>query len=240
MKKLTTIACLMFFSGRLWAGEIMKDFDSLGGNDVLLERALALNPDIKTKVVQNRIVDLHKRFEFAPETSSVLGGDSYTSTWLAGVDVRYHLNPRWSFGMKYGHAFNEYTDEGKNLINNPSPVKDSGGNIIGYSPNIPAVDYIKQQGFLTVNWSPIYGKMNMFDLGVVHFDMYAIAGVGQVELNSGLTSSLTAGGGIGLWISKHLTSHFEVRYQSYEAQRYLDKKDPMDLTVGSIQIGYLL
>ncbi|MCB0351619.1 MAG: outer membrane beta-barrel domain-containing protein [Bdellovibrionales bacterium] len=240
MKKLLIIAALFTFSGNSRADDIMKDFDSLGGNDVLLERAQALSPEIQTKVVQNRIVDLNKRFEIAPETSAVLGGDSYTSTWLAGVDARFHINPRWSIGLKYGHAFNEYTDEGKNLINNPTPIKNGSGSIVGYAPNIPAVDYIKQQGFLTVNWSPIYGKMNMFDLGVVHFDMYAIAGAGQIELNSGPTSSYTAGGGIGLWISKHLTSHFEVRYQNYEAQRYPDKKDPMDLTIGSFQIGYLL
>lgn len=227
MKILKIIALLLVTPMLSSAQDIMQDFDSLGGNDVLLERAQALNPEVKTKIVQNRIVDLNKRFELAPEISSVLGGDSYTSTWLTGLDARFHINPRWSLGVKYGYAFNEFTEEGDNLINSPSPI-------------IPAVDYIKQVGLLTVNWSPIYGKMNLFDRGVVHFDLYAIAGLGQIELSSGLTSTYTAGGGAGFWLSKYLSSHIEVRYQSYEAQRFLDQKDQMDLTIGSIQFGYLL
>ena len=90
-----------------------------------------------------------------------------------------------------------------------------------------------------VNFYPIYGKMNLYDLGIVHFDIYALGGYGNIDLRSGTTSTYTAGGGFGMWFSQHLTSRLEARYQNYQAERFNGKQN-MDLTVLSLQIGYLL
>ena len=90
-----------------------------------------------------------------------------------------------------------------------------------------------------MNWYPLYGKINWFERSVVHFDIYALGGYGQVRLNSGPTSTYTAGGGIGLWITQHFTTRLEMRYQTYAAKYYAGTKD-LDLTVGSLQMGWLL
>ncbi len=211
------------------AVDLLEDFDALGGNDVLLDRAKELNPEADIRIVQDRVVDRRWREELTMEYGGVLGGDAYLATRSVGANYHVHLTPRWSVGVKYNYAFNELRDEGKHLINDTSAT---GKGVI------PELDYQKQSLMGVVNWYPIYGKMNLYDLGVVHFDVYALAGGGQVELESGRTGTWTAGGGVGLWFSQRLTSRLEMRYQTYEASRYAGKRD-MDLAVASFQMGFL-
>lgn len=211
-------------------GGLLKDFDTLGGNDVLLDKARALNPDSTISIVQDRIVNRRRRLELAPEVANVLGGDAYNSTTMFGINAHYHITPRWSVGAKYSYDTNKLRKEGQYLIDDTS-VTGTGV--------IPQIDFPKSELMALVNWYPIYGKMNLYDLGVAHFDIYALGGAGQIQLNSGSTMTYTAGGGIGLWWSQHLTTRAELRYQTYEAQRYTGATR-MNLTVAGIQIGYLL
>lgn len=208
--------------------DLLKDFDALSGNDVLLQRAKALNPEIKTQIVQERAVKRAKRFEFSPIVSNTFGGDAYVKTQTVGVDAQYHINYRFSVGARYNYAFNELTAEGKNLIRS---------NILA---SVPAIDYIKSEAVATVSWYPAYGKFNLFDKGVVHFDFYTMAGYGQMTLESGSSPAMTAGAGFAFWISQHLTSRLEMRWLGYEAERAPGKAEDMNLTVASLSVGYLL
>ncbi|MEI7973586.1 MAG: hypothetical protein WCH11_04380, partial [Bdellovibrio sp.] len=61
------------FASLFSQADLLQDFDSLGGNKVLLEKAQALNPEQNVYVVQDRIVSRKNRFEIAPEFHSVLG-----------------------------------------------------------------------------------------------------------------------------------------------------------------------
>jgi outer membrane beta-barrel protein len=212
------------------ASGLMEDFDSLGGNDVLLEKARALNPESRVRIVQDRVVDLRHRVELAPEYANILGGDAYNKTQLVSLNAYYHFTPRFSMGASYGFAFNDLRPEGEYLIQDKS---------IGGQGVIPQIDYPRSQYMALVSYAPIYGKMNLYDLGVAHFDIYALAGAGQVQLKSGDHPTYTAGGGVGFWISQHLSTRLEMRYQTYLAQRF-NQDTRMNLTVASVQVGYLL
>lgn len=220
----------LFSAETAMSADLMKDFDTLGGNDVLLEKAKALNPEAQIRIVQDRVVSRRRRVEISPEFSSVLGGDAYNMTSNLGLNAHYHFTPQWSVGLKYSYSFNQLRQEGEYLINDVS---------VSGKAQIPQIDFPKQQAQLVLNWYPIYGKMNFYDLGVVHFDIYALAGGGQIELKSGMTTSYTAGGGIGLWVSQHLSTRFELRYEGYTAKRYTGDTN-MNTTVAGIQIGYML
>lgn len=205
---------------------LLQDFDSLGGNDVLLEKARLLSPDQKVEIVQDRIVDRRLRFELAPEFGSTVGGDSYNNTNNFGLNAHFHINPYVSLGAKYTVHTNQLTNEARNLLNNKTDI-------------VPDLDWPLSQALALVNVYPIYGKMNMFNMGVVHFDLYGIVGGGVIELRRGQSTTYTGGIGLGLWISQHLTSRIELRYQGYEAQ-WLNGPVQMDTTVASVQFGYLL
>lgn len=206
-------------------GGILKDFDSLGGNKELLQQVGPGQAQLKTRVVQERVVDRRNRLEIAPEYGAVLGGDSYNRTTNYGINVHYHITPHWSVGAKYAYSANTLRSEGQNLIDN--------------SGLIPDIDAPKNEALALINFYPIYGKMNLYDLGVVHFDVYALAGYGRISLNSGNQDTWAAGGGIGFWFSQHLTTRLELYYQTYEAQRKVGPES-LDLTVASVQIGYML
>lgn len=210
--------------------DVMEDFDGLGDNKELFDKAKALHPEMEVTVVQKRIVDRRNRVEVSPEIASYMGGDTYVDTYGYGLNAHYHITPRWSIGAKYTYFTNELNKEGINLIND---VDANGQGII------PDIDYARQNIIGMVNFYPIYGKMNLFGLGITHFDVYGTLGAGTIDLRSGNSTLLTAGAGVGFWWSQHFTSRFEVRYQTYEARRYSGEAD-IENTVIGLQMGYLL
>ena len=205
--------------------DIMKDFDSLGGNDVLVNRAKALEPDKDVKIVQNRIVDRRWRNEFSLGYNNVVGGDAYLQTQMLNLDYHLHINPHWTVGARYFSAFNQLSREGEYLLTADNLVADVDQPESGYE--------------VVGNFAPIYGKLNVFDMGVVQFDIYGLASFGNITLKSGDTSTYSVGAGIGLWISQYISSRVEIRQRFYQAQR---TSGPVDIETTSIgfSLGYLL
>jgi outer membrane beta-barrel protein len=229
MRKLLFIFCAMIV-GLTASADVMTDFDGLGDNKELLDKAKALNPEVRVNVVQERVVNRRNRFEIAPELSKVTGGDNYINTYGYGLNLHYHINPWVSVGVRGTYFTNKLTKEGENLI---TDVDANGQGII------PDIDQPKTSYMGFANVYPIYGKFNFMNMGITHFDLYGTAGYGRMNLKSGSTGTWTAGGGVGLWWSKHFTTRLEVRYQNYSAQRYTGS-DSLNTVVGSIQMGVLL
>lgn len=224
IKKIFFILLVLWF-GRMAQADLLKDFDSLGGNDILMNRAKVLAPDKDVKIVQNRIVDRRWRNEFSGGYYNSIGGDSFLDTQMLTLNYHLHINPYWTIGASYFSAFNEFSKEGNFLI-------DQNG-------LVPDVDQ-PQDGYEIIgNFSPIYGKLNMFGMGVVQFDVYAIASYGMIRLTSGETNTYTWGGGLGLWVSQHLTARLEIRQRFYEAQRF-GGTTGVDTTNAGLSFGYLL
>ncbi len=233
--KLILISLAIFFSS-LARADIQNDFDSLGGNTPLLERAKALNPETVTSIVQNRTVNLNHRFELAPEISGTFGGDTYSRTHSFGLNAQYHINPRWSIGAKYNYSFNTLTAEGEAMIDRAIQDAQNNPKTAGL---VPQMDYPKYETLALINWYPIYGKMNLYDKAVAHFDIYGVLGGGEIALRSGSTATYTGGLGVGLWLNPNTTARLEVRYQRYKAQ-YVNGAKDLDLAVGGLQMGWLL
>jgi outer membrane immunogenic protein len=213
------------------------DFDSLGGNKILLDRARALEPDKKLSVVQNRTVERRGRLELAPEFSSTFGGEAYLRTQSLALNSYYHFTPRFSAGLKVAYSFNDLTPEGEAMVDRAyEQFRDDPENpLMPY----PELDYPKGEALALMNWFPIYGKINFLDQRVIHFDAYMVGGGGQVWLRSGPTATYTAGAGLGFWLSPQFSTRFEVRYQTYNVT-YFNGEQRLDLAVGSLQMGWLL
>lgn len=217
--------------------ELERDFDSLGGNRILLERARALNPEVQNTVVQSRTVSRRNRWEIAPEYSGTFGGDTYSRTQSLAMNFHYHLNPRWSLGAKFGISANRLTPEGEAMVDRA--YEDYLRDPKNPEFPLPELDYPKNEMMAVVNWYPVYGKLNLLDKAVAQFDTYVIAGAGTVTLKSGATSTGTLGAGVGFWLNPRVSTRVEMRYQTYEAQ-YLTGAQKLDLAVASVQVGWLL
>lgn len=229
MIRLVSILALSAFVSPAFA-DVMKDFDSLGGNNVLMDKVKAIEPDKRATIVQNRVVNRFKRVELAPEFTTIFGGDAYLNTVGIGVAGQFHFNPYISLGARYTKLANKYSDEGENLIKESEVT----GKI-----TVPDVDPAQTQTMAVLNLYPIYGKLNLFNKAVTHFDIYGTFGYGNITLKSGSKPTYLAGAGMGLWLSQHLSTRLEVYYQTYEAERQAGPSK-MDLTGANLQIGYLL
>jgi outer membrane beta-barrel protein len=190
--------------------DFAKDVDGLGGNEDLMTMADSLNPEAKSRIVQDRIVDRHNRLEIGITYGGSMGGTTYLQTQNLGGSLDYHITPRWSIGARYYDYRNQLTPEGERLFDEARKS--------GTSSTYVDIDTPFNSKMATVSWFPIYGKTNFFDMAVTQFDLYLLIGGGQIELASGYTPITTGGLGIGVWMTQHLTARAEIRYQSYEDQ----------------------
>lgn len=194
--------------------DVTKDFDSLGGNEKLYKRAKALDPKNKVSIVQKRVVDRSMRLELGVNYGLVAGGDSYLNTQNVGGNLDFHITPHVSIGGRFYNSYNSLTNEGKDIFENAQAQRAQGNPF-----RIVEINEPMQTALATVSVYPIYGKTNLFDIAVAQFDFYALAGYGQVKLEkTGWTDAITAGGGMGLWLTQHVSSRLEGRWQTYEDQ----------------------
>ncbi|MCM2282997.1 MAG: outer membrane beta-barrel domain-containing protein, partial [Bdellovibrionaceae bacterium] len=147
------------------------------------------------------------------------------------------ITPRWSIGGRYATHFNSLTAEGRAAYEDARQRRLNDPN----DPNIRVAptDHPEHTMLGTITWYPVYGKTNLFDLAVVQFDLYTLAGYGRVKLASGWSDAITAGGGIGMWLSQHVSSRIEGRWQTYEDR---PDNDPRRLNVGilTVSLGLML
>lgn len=220
-----------------WAdgSDLKKDFNSLGNNTEIIRRAKEMDPHNRVRIVQNRLVDRHMRLELGVNVGAVHGGDTYLNTRNLGANIDFHINPRWSVGVRYYQSYNELTQQGKKVYQDAAAANAADASAgVTYD-----IDYPINTTLAVVNWYPIYGKLNLFEVGVSQFDIYTLAGYGQVKLESGATDTFTVGGGVGLWLTQHVSSRLEARYQRYTDQVYSGPRD-LDLTVITASIGFIL
>lgn len=216
--------------------DVSDDVDGLGGNDALMEKAKALDPQNRSRIVQKRLVDLDWRLELGMNYGYTAGGgETYLQTQDLGANIDLHINPRWAVGLRYQSYGNQLTSEGQRAFQDARNAQ-AAGNVV-YS--FPDIDYPTQSAMGVLEWSPIYGKTSLLDMGVAQFDVYLLGGGGQIQLSSGWTSILTAGGGVAIWLSKHFSARLEVTYQAYQDEIITGPR-AINAVVGSAGIGFLL
>ncbi len=216
---------------------IEKDLDSLADDSVLIERAKAMDPKNRIQIVQRRAVDRNLRLELGGNYGFIGGGDSYLSSQNLGAYLDFHINPNWSLGFRYNNFINKLTSEGSAVYSAAQQQQLTHGGGV----QVPGIDSPENTELATLCWYPVYGKMNVFNSWVPHFDLYALVGYGKTQTISGLNSDTLAGGmGLAIWLSQHFSSHLEVRYQTYQDSPYQDTTRRENLVVGQVSIGILL
>lgn len=238
--KLYQLLIVALFAGQALAADLTQQMDSLGANKELMKKARAIDPENRVRVVQNRDVDRYMRLELGVNGGAVLGGDPYTNTNIIGGHLDFHITPRWSVGARYQNIANSLNNEGKRTFE----AAETGR--VAQTPGYrqPGIDWGKESWLAVLNWYPIYGKLNLFDLGISQFDIYMLGGAGQINLqSSGMTPMYTAGAGVGFWLTQHFATRFEARWQGYQDKIYdgfNTSKRNIDQTVLNMSISFLL
>lgn len=217
--------------------DLDSDLDALGGNKDLMERANAIDPKNTTRVVQKREVDRDMRLELGLNYGIVAGGDPYVNTNNLGGQLDFHLDPHWSIGGRYYQSGNSLNAEGNKQFDQYNNLRaaNPGANI----PR-PDIDYAKNTWLGTVAFYPFYGKLNLADLAITQFDVYFLAGYGQISLDQGTVPTYTGGIGLAFWLNQHFSMRMEARYQGYKDNFDDGSSRQMDLTVLTLGFGFLL
>jgi outer membrane beta-barrel protein len=209
------------------AGDLNSDLDSLDTNEQVMTRARKLDPNNQIGIVQNRLVDRNMRLEVDGIFGGVANGESYVSTMDYGIQAEFHIVPQFSLGARYIRSSNSITPQGQEVLNQYSSQPNS---------TISKIDQPESQVLATATWYMLYGKLNLFDMAVTQFDIYSVFGGGQMNTQLGSSPTYTAGGGIAFWWSQHVSSRFEIRYQTYSDQAV----GRLNTVVGTAGIGFLL
>lgn len=214
--------------------DFSKDVDGLGGNDALMEMAERLHPESKSRIVQDRMVDRHTRLEVGFSYGGNFGGTTYLQTQSYGATLDFHLTPRWSLGARYYQYRNPLTPEGERAFDEARAAYAVGGRA-----TLVDIDFPLNAKMAVINWYPIYGKINLFDFAIAQFDIYLLAGGGQIELESGTGPLATGGMGFGLWMTKHLSARAELRYQTYKDEIVTGPRD-INSVAATLGLGWIL
>lgn len=216
--------------------DVSKDMDNLGGDDALIKMAQNIDGDTRARIVQKRAVDRYTRFEIGINYGGAAGGDPYLKTSNMGAQLDFHFTPRWSLGVRYYDYGNDLTPEGKRVFDDARQnyqTKSAGGFVF------PDIDPANRSYMAIINWYPIYGKTSLFETRVTQFDLYFLAGGGQMELSSGKTPVYTGGAGMGWWISNHFSMRGEIRYQRHQDKLITGARE-INTVVGTVGIGLLI
>ncbi len=150
----------------------------------------------RAQIIQNRLYSVAHKFEFGL-LGSYVATDPFLSVKSYGFSLGYHLNETWAINGIYwkdsvspSQALNVFQSSNGFTVNTVNPVSFYGGEI---------------------QFSPIYGKLNVLDMSIVHFDLHLSAGAGERKTDSGTYLAFMAGIGQQIFLTSWLTLGVDFR-----------------------------
>lgn len=165
----------MIFSGQsIWAQELESLESNPGIQNQGLDRLIDLEPYKNIAVIQKKFFPKTDRWELYVSGLSSLNNKLFTSLGVKG-HLSYHFNERWSLeGQLWflGQISRDFTDE------------------IESRYQIASSDIVTPQGYVGVNlvWSPIYGKLSLFEKTIDPFELYFSFGGGLILTDDSQTA----------------------------------------------------
>ena len=178
----------------------------------------------KLYVVNKRYSSLKNRHELSLAGGKNLIGDAHLDNTLASLAYRYHINSKWSVGLRYSEYYNELSGSGKKLFDNRNLLPDS--------------DFALNSYEAFVNFNTIYGKLRVSPSMIVYFDQYISLGYGNINLASGETQNLIADIGFSFWVGKHFSARLGMKNEFYEQQKINGNRNVHNAQ-GYLEFGYL-
>jgi outer membrane beta-barrel protein len=170
---------------------------------------------------------LKQRWELVPSIALSFR-DPFFTKYMFELSLTYHFTDTLGLMLRAGYAVDAVSGSAQICTVNV----DNGGTRGCRSPtydelNGKGTGQIKFLGALDAQWTPVYGKFNLFAEWVLHFDLYGIIGPAFVSYNgppgngltTGSTSDFTVGGEVGLgmrfFFNRWMTLRVELRDDIY-------------------------
>lgn len=221
MKKIICLTLALSSLSAFAKTDLEKKLDALSIPDDKVTPALSRD---KLHIVNTRYSSLTNRHEFTLAGSNNFNSESHLETKQGFATYRYHINSKWSVGLKHSIYNNVLSSSGKRLFKDKSLLPDS--------------DFAYKSTELLGTYNGLYGKLRWSTDTVVYFDQYFTLGYGDIELESGPTKTYSLDLGMAFWIGKHMSTRFGVKNEFYK-QTKLTGNETAYNTMGYIEFGYL-
>jgi outer membrane beta-barrel protein len=156
------------------------------------------------------------RFEITPNVGFSLG-DAFFQKYAFGLKLNYHFYESFAVGLHGSYAVStpgSAVSVCKSDNSCSSPTMDDLKDVPGKVSLLAGLD---------LNFSPIYGKVNVLAEKVLHFDVSVLAGVDLVQyMQPGGSDTFTVGGHVGIgqryFITPMLVLRIELRDYIYSSK----------------------
>jgi len=169
-----------------------------------------LSPFSDIAVINKKYLPKTGRFELSAQVMVGLN-NAFFSNLGAKVNFDYYFNENWGIELSYYNLIDSERDITKNL----SSERD-----------IETRSFVLPQSYYgaALKWSPIYGKMALFEKRIVSFDWFFTVGGGLTETVIQEEPTLHLGFGQFLALSKNWAFRWGIDWNLYEAT-ILRKRD---------------
>jgi outer membrane beta-barrel protein len=169
---------------------------------------------------------LKQRWEVVPSVGFSFR-DPFFTKYLFELSLTYNFNDTLGVMARAGYALDTISGSAQICTTNVANGGTRGCRSPTYDElNGKATGQIQFLGAVDVQWTPIYGKFNLFAEWVIHFDFYGILGPAFLTYagppSGGLTGSstyFTVGGEVGIgvrfFLNKWMAFRFELRDDIY-------------------------
>ncbi len=176
------------------------------------------------QIVNTRYSSLINRHEVTLRGAHNFTSEGHLRVRQAALSYRYHLNDRWSFGLRYVRHSNKLSKDGDFLLSQQKIVPDT--------------DYALNAQELFASYNTIYGKLRWSERRVVYFDQYISLGGGQIELASDRTQHAFVDLGFVFWPSRWGSLRVGIKNEMYEQIKRSGENFRYN-AVGYLEFGYL-
>ena len=188
------------------------------------DKVTPLVSEDKLYIVNTRYSSLVNRHEFTIGGARDFMADSHLDTQQATATYRYHIDSKFSLGLRHTMFNNELSASGKSLYNDINYIPDS--------------DYSVKSTELFGTYNLFYGKLRISSSRVLYFDQYITLGYGTVELLSMETSTYSADLGVAMWIGKNYSARVGFKNDFYKQQKLNGNENAHNM-MGYVEFGYL-
>jgi outer membrane beta-barrel protein len=188
------------------------------------DKVTPLVSEDKLYIVNTRYSSLRNRHEVTLGGARDFMADSHLESRQVSGTYRYHINSKFSLGLRHSIFENDLTESGDELFGNESILPDS--------------DYAIKSTEFFGTYNLFYGKLRVSSKKVVYFDNYVTLGYGKVELASMETSTYSADIGVAFWLGKSMSARLGVKNDFYMQQKIKGNEAAHNM-MGYVEFGYL-
>lgn len=222
MKKILGLLLLVISVSSFAEVDLTKKLDGLRVPD---DKVSPMISEDKLHIVNTRYSSLVNRHEISLSGANNLTSVSHIDNTAVSGLYRYHINSRFSLGLRHNEYYNELTPAGEKLYKEEKILPDTDFALKSTS------------AFFGVN--TFYGKMRLTQNTIVYFDQYVNIGYGDIELaRNGNQKLLNLDLGFVFWGGKHVSSRIGLNNEFY-TQRKVDGLTNVHNMMGYIEFGYL-